>query len=821
MLGDFGRDVKYGIRTLAGRPGFTCVAVLTLALGIGANAAIFSIVNAALLRPLPYHDPGRLVLVLEANPSRGIERMGSAPPDFRVWRESNRVFTEMAAFYGGSFNISSGDEPEQVPGKSVSADFFSLLGSPAFLGRTFLEEEEQFGKHRVAVLSHGLWRRRFASDPGAVGRDITLNGERYNVIGIMPEGFRDPKPGIELWVPMSFEPGSNLNTRNNYFLLTLARLRPGVTIQQARDEMAVISRDLERRFQENAGVESLIVPLRQAILGNFEPALFVLTGAVALVLLIACANVANLLLARASARRKEIAIRAALGASRVRMLRQLLTESLLLGLLGGCAGLLLAVWTTEPLASLGPPDLSQFHTIGVDGRVVIFLLGISLLACALFGVAPAFHASKAGLSDALKEGARGAVGGSSAARARGALVVAEVALSLILMIGAGLLIRSFLRLVTLDPGFQPDHVLTLQIPLPRSKYPEAHQAATFFSQLLQRIEALPGVVSAGVASSLPLSNAGTWGKSLTIEGRPASRLEEVASVQYRLLGGDFFRSLGIPMHGGRPFTGSDTKGSVPVAVVNETAARRFFPGEDPIGKRISLDAPENLIPIESRPANFEIVWLTIVGVAADVRQGGLDQSPAPEVYAPVLQNREEPVPMFLIVRATEDPLPLVAAVRSQVWTIDDDQPVASLATMQQILDRSVSQPRFNALLLVLFAAAALLLAIVGLYGLISYSVSQRTHEIGIRMALGARHAQVLRMIVGQGLRLTLWGVALGLAGAAAFSRAISGLLFEVVPIDPITFILMPVLFTGVALLASYIPARRAAKIDPMIALRCE
>ena len=511
----------------------------------------------------------------------------------------------------------------------------------------------------------------------------------------------------------------------------------------------------------------------------------------------------------------------ALGASRARILRQLLTESLLLSLLGAGAGLLLAVWATEPLASLGPVDLAQFHAIGVDGRAIMFLLAISMLACGVFGIVPALHASKAGLSTGLQEGGRGADGGSRAARVRAAIVVIEVALSLVLMIGAGLLIRSFLRLTAIDPGFRPDHVLALQLPLPRSRYGEAHQAATFLSEVLGRVEKLPGVVAAGVASSLPLSNAGSWGKYLTVEGRPAARLEEVASVQYRLVGGDYFRSLGIPVRGGRSFTGSDTERSVPVAVINETAARRFFPGIDPIGKRISLDAPENLIPVESRPPNFEIIWMTIVGVAADVRQARLDRIPAPEVYAPVLQNREEPVPMFLTVRAEADPLPLAAAVRSQVWAIDGDQPVARLTTMQQMLDQSVSRPRFDALLLALFAAAALLLAIVGVYGVISYSVSLRTREIGIRMALGARHAQVLMMIIGQGLRLTLCGIALGLAGAAALSRTLAGLLFEVAPMDPITFVLMPVLFACVALLASCIPARRATQVDPMVALRIE
>ena len=826
------KDLRHAARMLRHVKGWTAVVVLSLGLGIGANAALFSVVDAALLRPLPYLDPDSLILVFATNESRGIPRMGSAPPDFREWRDRNHSFERMTAFYGGRFNLSApSEEPERVSGLYVTADFFAVLGVQAAKGRTFLPEEETYGRHRAAVVSHGLWQRRLGSNPAAIGRTITLNEETYTIVGIMPEEYRDPASGItsswgrtqaELWVPMAFEPESNWNTRNNYFLLALGRLKPGVSLAQARADIGGISARIRKEFKESEGIGSLAITLQQTVRGDYSLALAVLSGAVGLVLLIACGNVAALLLARASARRKELAIRAALGATRARLVRQLLAESLLLSLAGGSLGLLLALWGADALAALGPPRLNQFHKVAIDLWALAYLFGLSLLTAVVFGLAPALLGSRAGLAEPLKEGAgRGAASGTGGGRARGMLVVGEIALSLVLLVGAGLLIRSFVGLVRVDPGFRSMNLLTLQLALPKSKYPDAPKAGQFFEQVLARVRTAPGVLAAGVTSSLPLSGQGGWGKQLTIEERPALRLDQVPSVQYRLVSADFFRAMGTPLRSGRLFTDADRKDALPVAIVSETLARRLYPGENPLGHRISMNAPDPLIPPEGRPPNFRIVWLTVVGVVSDVKQVRLSEPAAAEVYAPHLQNLEEPVPMFVAVRTESDPMLLASYVRAAVREVDPNQPIARIATMGQVIRGSMAQPRFNTFLLGIFAAIALVLALVGIYGMMSYSVAQRAHEIGIRMAIGARREDVLRMILGQALRLMLAGMAIGLGGALAVSRAISGLLFGVAPADPSTFIAVPMLFALVAHAASYVPARRATKVDPMVVLRNE
>ena len=647
----------------------------------------------------------------------------------------------------------------------------------------------------------------------------------------MPEQYRDPTSGItgawgrtqvELWVPMAFEPASNWNTRNNYFLLALGRLKPDVSLAQARADIGGISARIAREFKESEGIGAAVVTLHEALMGDYSLALAVLSGAVGLVLLIACANVAGLLLARASARRKEIAIRAALGATRTRLARQLLAESLLLSLAGGSLGLLLALWGADALVAFGPPRLNQFHAVAIDLWALAYLFGLSILTAVAFGLAPALLGSRAALAEPLKEGAgRGAASGTGGGRARGMLVVGEIALSLVLLVGAGLLIRSFIGLARVDPGFLPDNLLTLQLALPKSKYPDAPQAGQFFEQVLARIRTAPGVRAAGITSCLPLSGQGGWGKQLTIEERPAASLDQVPSVQYRLVSADFFRAMGIPLRSGRLFTEADRKDAPAVAIVSETLARRLFPGEDPLGRRISMNPPEPLIPLEGRPPNFRIVWLTVVGVVSDVKQVRLSEPAPAEVYAPHLQNLEDPVPMFIAVRTESDPMRLASYVRAAVREVDRNQPIARIATMDQVLRGSMAQPRFNTLLLALFAAIALVLALVGIYGMMSYSVAQRAREIGVRMAIGARREDVLRMIVGQASRLMLAGIAIGLCGALAASRALSGLLFGIASTDPSTFIAVPLLFALVALAASYLPARRATRVDPMVVLRSE
>ena len=825
------KDVRYAARSLSANPGFTAIAVVTLALGIGANAAIFSVVDAVFLRPLPYRDPARLTLILATNTTRGIPMMGTSPPDYREWKQGSRAFESMAAFYGGSFNLASPDgDPERFSGLTVTSDFFPILGIRAVKGRTFLPGEERYGDHHVAVVSDGLWRRRFGADPSVVGRTVSLNNEPFTIVGILPGDYRDPATGIsgawgrsniDVWVPMAFEKDSNWNTRNNYFLMVLGRMKSGIGIEQARSDLSEIASRIEREVSESKGIGTTVLPLRTAILGDTSRALLVLWGSVSFVLLIACANVANLLLARSSTRHREIAIRTALGATRGRIVRLLLTESLLLGLVGGTLGLLLAFWGADSLVAIGPPMLGQFHDVAVSGRALAFLAGLSILTPVLFGLAPALLGARSGLGEGLKD--HGDRGGSRGAGGpmRSAIVVCEIAISLVLLVGAGLLIRSFIGLLHVDPGFSPDHLVTAHIALPRAKYKDATEAAAFFEQLLRRVENLPGVRAAGVTTCLPLSGQGQWGKQLTIQERPAPSLDRVPAVEYRLVSEDYFKTMNMHLRSGRAFSSADRADSLPVAIVNETLARRLFPCEDPLGRRISMNPPERLIPLESRPPNFRIVWLTIVGVLADVKHVRLDEPPPPEVYAPFVQNLEEPVPMMLAVRTESNPAAMGASIRAAVRAIDPLQPVARVATMEEVLDGVVAQPRFNTLLLTLFAGISLLLAAVGVYGVTAFSVARRTHEIGIRMAIGARRGQVISMVLRQELRLVVAGVAAGLAASLALTRFIAGMLYGTAPNDPLTLAAVALVLITVSAAACWIPARRATRIEPMAALRYE
>jgi putative ABC transport system permease protein len=812
MLGDLSQDLRFGLRMLLKNPGFTVVAVVALALGIGANSAIFSVVNTVLLRPLPYQDPDRLVMVWEDRTKGGFPRDTPTAGNFADWRDQNQVFEGMAAIASSSFNLTGTGEPERIDGKRVSASLFPLLGVEPQLGRAFLPEEDRPGGSRVVVLSHGLWQRRFGSDANITGRALTLNGESYTVVGVMPQGFQFPSREDDLWVPIAFTPQEATN-RGRHYLQIVARMKPGVSLEQAQAEMNTIAVRLQQQYPNtNTNVGAAVVPLHEQVVGDIKPALLVLLGAVGFVLLIACANVANLLLARAAVRQKEISIRLALGASRLRLIRQFLTESILLAALGGAVGLLFAVWGVNLLRAFIPENISQAASITIDGKVLGFTLLVSLLTGLIFGLAPAAQTSNFNLNETLKEGGRDSAAGSRGNRIRSLLVVAEVAVSLILLIGAGLLLNSFLRLRNVDPGFSPDNLLTMQVALPDMKYPDHARRSTFYTELISRIEALPGVKSAAIANWIPLVRQGD-SIGISFEGHPdpAPDQGQRPSVVTRVVNPHYFQTMGIPLLQGRGFGDQDKVDAPAVAVVSEGMVRRFWPGEDPIGKRITPGALNSADPDD---------WITVVGVAKDVRQFELVAEPKPQMYLSYVQAGFF-APRHLIISTSVEPLSLAASVRRAVWEIDKDQPVSNIRTMEEVMSESIARQRFSMLLLGIFAAVALILAAVGIYGVMSYSVAQRTREIGIRMALGARRSDVLKLTVGGGLKLVLIGVVIGLGAAFVLTRLMSSLLFGVSATDPVTFVIISLVLMCVAALASYIPARRATKIDPMIALRYE
>lgn len=798
-------DLRYGVRMLAKNPGFTTVAVLALALGIGANTAVFSVVNAVLLRPLPLTEPDRLVWMWgDGIRQQGNGRGSISPPDFLDFREQNQSFERLAAFQNSPFNLTGAGEPERVNGVRVSAGFFETLGVRPMHGRTFVTEEEQDGRGQVAVIGYGLWQRRFGGDPSLVGKTISLNGNSFTVIGILPLGFQFPRDEVELWAPITFrvQPTS---VRRFHFLRPIARLKPGVSLAQAQAEINAITVRLEQQYPDsNTNYGARLVLLPEQIVGDLRPTLWMLVAAVAFVLLIACANVANLLLARAATRQKEIAIRSALGAGRWRVVRQLLTESVALGLGGGLLGFLIAWWGVKLLVALGPSNIPRLREVTVDGRVLGFTLAVSLLTGMLFGLVPALQASRSGLGETLKEGSRGSTG-LSGRLVRGALVVSEIALALVLLVGAGLMLKSFLRLTQIDPGFQAVNTLTMQIGLTQARYADAPPRAAFFQQLLPRLAALPGVRHTGAVSQLPMSgqNNDTW---FTVEGRPAVSAGDRLGANQRVVSPDYFRALGIPLIKGRYFTERDTTTAPNAIIISQTFASQVFPNEDPIGKRLTVD--------------FGQPWTgEIVGIVGAIRHAGLSIEPWREMYFPHAQT---PVGgMNLVVRAAGDPTILASAIKSEVQALDKDLPLYNVRTMETVVSDTVAQPRFRALLLGIFAAVALILAAVGIYGVMSYYVTQRTHEIGIRMALGAQRRDVLRLVVGQGMVLAVSGVGIGLAAAFALTRWIATLLYQVRATDPMTFAVISLLLAFVALLACYLPARRATKVDPMVALRYE
>jgi putative ABC transport system permease protein len=801
------QDLAYAFRRLRQAPGFSLVAVATLALGIGANSAIFSVVNAVLLKPLPFSEPDLLVMVAQTWEGR-FTRIYS-PQNFLDLAAQARSFESLAAIDGGGVTLTGRGAPARIEGAGVSANFFDLLRVRPILGRGFLAGENETGKHKVAVLEHRLWRERFASDPGVVGQTIQLDRDSYLVVGVAPPGFSYPE-GTDLWRPLEHDDVFRSHSRGAWYLGVIGRLRPGIPLAQAGEEVRVIAARLAREYPDaNEGVGGDVKPLHEAMVSDSRNALLVLLGAVGLVLLIACVNVANLLLARVVARESEIAVRTALGAGRGRLLRQLLTESVVLALLGGAAGVLAAAFSLDGLLALQPEGLPRLGEVRVDPAVVGFAAALSLLTGLLFGCFPALQMTRRATAQSLHEGGRGVLGGRGR-RLRGGLVVGQIALAMMLLAGAGLLIRSFTRLRSVDPGFQPESALTFRISLPESAYAGEAACAAFFDELLTRLGSLPGVRAVGAVTGMPLSGM-RFDISFEIKGRPPLPLAQQPSMEVRIASPDYFKTIGIPLVRGRGFMRGDTAQSGQVVLISEAAARRYFPGEEPLGHWITLGLGRG--PGKPRAGG------EVVGIVGDVKERGLAEENPPEIYVPHAQYSAHT--MDLLLRTAVSPLSLVPSAERVVHGLDPELPVARPRTLDDVVARSISEPRFYMILLGAFAATALLLAALGIFGVMSYAVVQRSREIGIRVALGAHPADVLQMVLGHALLLAVTGVGAGLAGAVALSRAIASLLFKLSPTDPATLGSVAVLLTAVAFVASYLPARRATRVDPLIALRSE
>jgi len=801
------QDLRYALRRLIKSPGFTMVSVLTLALGMGANSAIFSVANGILLKRLPYHEPDRLVALFHVE---GKDRAPMSGPNFTDLRRMSRTLADAAAFTRSRAVLTGGGEPVRLAVAEVSANLFDVLGVTPVMGRSFRAEENEPGKTDVAVLSYGFWQERLGGRADAIGRDITLDGVRKRVIGVMPRGFSYPA-SRDLWLPLEHTENLLVKQRAAWFLTAVGRAQHGIPLEQVVAEVETIGKQLAREYADaNEGVDFGAMSLHEATVGSIRTAVLVLLGAVGFVLLIACANVANLLLARAAAREGEMAVRTALGAGRGRLVRQLLTESVCLALLGGTLGLLLAVWGVEFLVALQPQDVPRLQEVRVDVVVALFTLALSIATGIVFGLVPAFSSTRGGLTGALKEGGRGALTGRAGARMRASLVVAEMAVALVLLAGAGLLIRSFVRLAAVDPGFRVEDALTFDVTLPDARYAAEPQQIGFFDRLMPRLRSIPGVEDAGAVLGLPLSGLSIV-LTFEVAGRPPLPPAQQPAMQVRVATPEYFRVVGIPLRRGRLFSDRDREGAPPVVLLTEAAAAQYFPGEDPIGRTITLGW--------GRGPGKPLAGGAVVGIVGDVKDAGLHEADPPQIY---LAYRQWPVQsMTVVLKTAVPPLSVTDAVRSEVRAVDPNMPVSNVRTLEQVLAMSISQPRFYTTLLSVFAGVALVLAAIGIFGVLSYAVAQRTREIGIRMALGAEASSVRRLITREAMVLSGGGVLAGVIGAYFLSEALGTLLFEISPGDPLTLATVAALLMVIALVASYVPARRATRVDPMIALRTE
>ncbi|MCZ6752648.1 MAG: ABC transporter permease [Acidobacteria bacterium] len=818
------RDLRFGIRLLRKSTGFTVVAVLSLALGIGASTAIFSIVNAVLLKPLPFKDPDRLVMISHKWPTISLGAISA--PTFTMYRDQTRSFEALAVLDGWSANLTGRGEPERISGYKVSADFYAVLGLAPALGRTFAFEEDRPGANYVVVLSDGLWKRHFGSDPNIIDQTIMLDGISYQVIGVMPPRFAFPR-SVEFWTPIAFTPDELTDEQaGKGYLTAIARLRLGTSIEQAQAEMDAIVPRVEQRFpteysSTNLGWSIRVSSLGEVLVGQVRSGLLIIFGLVGLVMLIACANVANLLLARATARQKEIAIRMSIGSGRGRLVRQLLTESALLGFLGGCSGVLVAATAIKLIVTAAPADVTRFlpnwGEIGMDATVLIFTIGLCVSTVVIFGLASALHASKSDVNEALKEEGRGSTSTAGRNRLRSFLVTSEVALAVVLLVASGLLIRSFLHVVNVDPGFRPQNLLTMSLSLPTAKYAGPQEMASFWDRLVRHIDTVPGVESAGMVSRLPLRFGDSTG-AFYIEGlvEPGT-LSNLPRAAYRYVTPDYFRAMGIRLLQGRFFTHRDTADSTPVAIIDELIARRYWPEGDAIGKRMA-----NNPVLEGSYGHAH--WREIVGIVGHVKHSGLDANSEKQLYIPSLQFLNPRFPQrseSFVVRTSSDPMNMLASIQKAIHALDSDLPVYRPMTMEQVVSNSLAQRRLSMLLVGLFAGIALLLTVIGIYGVVSYAVNQRTHEMGIRSALGATPGEILRLVVGEGLKLAVLGVAIGLVASLSITRFISSLLYGINTTDVVTYVSVALLLITIAVLASYVPARRATRVDPMLALRTE